>query len=199
MLLKPCAHPKLLRVVAIVSSVPGLDSAHLVRGSQRRIADHKEQLHRGVFQAIVAAAGCTYSSPSVDEGVDIIVAHKIKDFCDTRTINFQLKCTQRPITNSGYVVVELSIQRYNDMRYVGKNIPFLLVAQHVVEDQDKWVEFSGPDSVFGVKNYWLNLTGLEERTASSGKVEVRVPTSQVLDDNQLIQLFAQDRKGVLEK
>ena len=197
--LKPIAHPKLLRVAAIVSSVPGLDPAHLVRGSQRRITDHKEQLHRGVFKAIVAAAGCTYSSPSVDEGVDIAVHHQINSFIDSLTINFQLKCTEGPITPSGNVVVKMPEQRYNDMRHVGKNAPFLLVAQHVVDDQDRWVDFSGNDSVFGVKNYWLNLTGASQRNVSTGEVEVRVPTSQVLDDNQLIQLFAQARKGVLKK
>ena len=197
--LKPVAHPKLLWVAAIVSSVPGLDPAHLVRGSQRRIADHKEQLHRGVFQAIVSAAGCSHGTPSIDEGVDVVVTHTIKYFYDARSINFQLKCTQGPITSSGDVVVELSTQRYDEMRYEGKNTPYLLVAQHVVNDQDKWVDFSGADSVFRVKNYWLNLTGAQKRNVSSGKVKVRVPTSQVLDDNQLIQLFAEDRMGVLKK
>ncbi|MDK4265844.1 DUF4365 domain-containing protein [Corynebacterium accolens] len=186
-------------MAAIVSSVPGLDSAHLVRGSQRRIADHKEQLHRGVFKAMVAAAGCTYSVESVDQGNDIAVHHQINSFIDSLTINFQLKCTEGPITPSGKVVVKVSEKRYNDMRHEGKNAPFLLVAQHVVDDQDRWVDFSGDNSVFGVKNYWLNLTGAVPRNVSTGEVEVRVPTSQVLDDNQLIQLFAQARKGVLKK
>ena len=196
---KPIARPKLLRVASIVSSVPGLDPAHLVRGSQNRISDHKEQLHRSVFQAIVAAAGCTHGTLSVDEGVDIAVYHRINSTIDLKTINFQLKCTQGPKTSSGDVVVELSAKRYNEMRYVGKNAPFLLVAQHMVDDQDKWVGCSGVNSVFGVRNYWLNLTGAKARNASSGRVKVRVPTSQVLDDNQLIQLFAQERMGVLKK
>ena len=196
--LKPIARPKLLRVAAIALDT-GLAPENLVRGSISRATDHKEQLHRGVFKAVVAAAGCTYSGESIDQGVDIMVHHLTDNIWDRRTINFQLKCTEGSITPSGHVVVELSEKRFNDMRYVGKNVPFLLVAQHVVADQDKWVDFSGPDSVFAVKNYWLNLTGEAARNVTTGKVKVRVPINQVLDDNELIQLFAQDREGVLEK
>ena len=170
-----------------------------MRGSQSRVADHKEQLHRGVFQAVVAAAGCTFSVDSIDLGTDIKVSHQIKNFSDSLTINFQLKCTATPITPNGDVVVKLSKKRYDEMRYVGKNTPFLLVAQHIVKNQDHWVDFSGDTSVFRVKNFWINLTGAQERSTSSKHVDVRVPTSQVLDDNELIQLFAKERAGVLAK
>lgn len=83
------------------------------------------------------------------------------------------------------------------MRHKDKNQPFLLVAQHVATNEDDWVDFSGDKSLFAVKNYWLNLTGFGDSSVTSGKVRVKVPTHQVFDDNQLIQFFAQLRKGAL--
>ncbi len=174
-----------------------LDPTHLVRGSGKRNSDLKEALHLGIFKSVVAAAGCTYSTENIDQGVDIMVHQRIPDVPGKVSIDFQLKCTARNITPNGDIVVELPLNRYNEMRYVGKNQPFLLVAQHVAENADDWVDFSGENSVFAVKNYWLNLTGFGSSSVTSGKVKVKVPTHQVFDDNQLIQFFAQARKGAL--
>ena len=176
-----------------------LDPAHLVRGSGSRSSDLKEALHLGIFQSVVAAAGCTFSIENIDQGIDVMVHQRIPGVQEKATIDFQLKCTATDITSDGEVVVELPLQRYDEMRHKDKNQPFLLVAQHVAKNEDDWVDFSGDKSLFAVKNYWLNLTGFGDSSVTSGKVRVKVPTHQVFDDNQLIQFFAQLRKGALPK
>lgn len=174
-----------------------MDPAHFVRGSRKRKDEHKEQLHRGMVQAIASAAGCVVGKDEIDQGVDFVISHQIATRHDRRQIDVQLKCTERDITSTGFVVVRLPIERYDEMRLPGKPNPFLLVAQHVVKNEDDWLNFDGEFSEFRVKNYWMNLTGAPERNVKGDEVEVRVPTTQVLDDNALINLFAKVRNGSL--
>lgn len=184
--------------MSAIISEPDLDPAHLVRGYRSLRSNFKEEFHVGVFQAIAAAAGCIYSKGSIDAGIDASLRHQISDPCDCACIDFQLKCTEKPINASGELCVQLSVKRYNEMCTTGKTVPTILVAQQIVPKEDNWVDCSGQYSEFRVNNYWINLTGM----ASSGNkesVQVKVPTNQVFDDAALIKMFAQVRKGVLAK
>lgn len=171
----------------------------MVRGLPTRKTDIKEQFQIGLIHAIASAAGCTTKSDSIDAGDDLTVSHQITGLADKCSINFQLKCTETVVNKSGNLVVEMPVQRYDQMREVGKIEAHLLIAQQVAPVRDDWVCVSGLHSEFRAKNYWLNLTGLPAFTGDSEKVTVPVPTTQVFDDSALIQLFAKLRQGELEK
>lgn len=106
--------------MSVITPDPSLDPAHLVRGCRSRESNFKEEFHVGVFQAIAAAAGCIYSKPAIDIGIDASLIHQTSDALDRMCINFQLKCTEKPTTSSNGLPVQLSIERYNEMRATGK-------------------------------------------------------------------------------
>lgn len=171
----------------------------MVRGLPTRNTDIKEQFQVGLIHAIASAAGCTTKSDSIDAGDDITISHQITGLRDKCSINFQLKCTESVINKSGKLVVEMPLQRYDQMREVGKIEAHILIAQQVKPDRDEWVCVSGENSEFRAKNFWLNLTGYPAFTGKSDKVKVSVPTSQVFDDSALVRMFAQLRERELEK
>lgn len=176
---------------------------YMVRGGlvQNRKSDSKEQLQMSVIRAFASAAGCGVQESVIDEGIDVTLTHQIKEMKDMLRINFQLKCTEKEVNKSGNLIVRLSYQRYEEMRSQGKNEPVILIAQHVVPRVDDWISIGGDHTKIYVKNYWLNLTGMEERNVSSPKtkIDVHVPTTNIFDDSTIIRLFAQHRKGALEK
>lgn len=179
---------------------PGLEQ-YMVRGLQNRKSNSKEQLQMGVIRAFASAAGCNIQEPVIDEGIDVVLTHQIQGIQDRLAINFQLKCTEKEVKKDGKLTVRLSCQRYDEMRSCGKSEPTILVAQHVVPKIDDWISIGDNHTKIHVKNYWLNLTGMEERKASSAKakIDVSVPTKNIFDDATIILLFAQLRKGILER
>lgn len=181
---------------------PGLKQ-YMVRGGlvQGRISESKEQLQMSVIRAFASAAGCNILESSIDEGIDITLTHQITGIKDRLTINFQLKCTEKEVNKSGNLIVRLSCQRYEEMCSQGKHEPMILVAQHVVPRVDDWISIGGDHTKIYVKNYWLNLTGMKEHNVSSpkGKIDVHVPAENIFDDSTIIRLFAQYRKGALER
>lgn len=177
---------------------PGFEE-FTVRGRSKRTSSLKELFQTGVITTIASAAGCTAITEQIDTGIDLIVTQELTGMGDRRTINLQLKCTEVGSPGDKFVNVKVSKNRYNEYRFVGKHEPLILVAQLVSPKQEEWVDQSGRFTNFFARNYWQNLTGYDESSvADDGDVTVKVPTTNVFDDEALIRLFAEYRKGVLK-
>ncbi|WP_048379430.1 DUF4365 domain-containing protein [Corynebacterium renale] len=168
------------------------------RGRPTRYAELKEEFQAGVICAIAGAAGCVAKNERIDSGIDITVTHEIQGVRDRRTINLQLKCTEKGSVNDRFVKVKVSKQRYDEYRFVGKNEPLILVAQLVHPEMAEWVSHEEALTQLKARNYWINLTGaVPSNVANGGDVTVNIPTSNVFDDAALVELFALYRLGKL--
>lgn len=171
----------------------------MFRGLRNQKNKLKEELQTAVVQGIAAAAGCNIAQYRIDDGIDILVTHTTEEL-DEALIRFQLKCTANGSPDDGFVSVKVSKKRYDQYRERDKTLPVILVAQIIHSEQEEWIDHNGSYTMLGGRNYFLNLTGMKESgVQDGGDVTVRVPTSNVFDDDTLIQLFAQLRKGVLEQ
>lgn len=171
----------------------------MFRGLENQKEKLKEEFQTAVVQGIAAAAGCNVARYSIDDGIDIMIAHNTKEL-DEAHIRFQLKCTASSSPDKNFVSVKVSKKRYDEYRKPNKTIPLILVAQTICSEQEKWIAHDGSYTIFGGRNFYLNLTGMEEsQVQDGGQVTVRVPTSNVFDDDALIHLFAQLRKRVLKQ
>lgn len=171
----------------------------MFRGLENQEGKLKEEFQTAVVQGIAAAAGCNVAHYRIDDGIDILLAHNTEEL-DEAHIRFQLKCTASGSLDDGYVSVKVSKKRYDQYRRPDKIIPIILVAQIVYSEREEWITHDGSYTMLGGRNFYLNLTGMKEsQVQDGGNVTVRVPTSNVFDDDALIHLFAQLRKGVLKQ
>lgn len=111
------------------------------RGSPDRITNFMEEYQSASFGAIAAAAGCVPSKPPIDEGVDYVVTHRsLVHPKGVAVVWVQLKSTTRVLkADADHLTVQLSRQRYDQLREVDPTVDQILVLMSVPESRDNWI------------------------------------------------------------
>lgn len=168
--------------------------APLVRGSSTRTTDLMEAFQEGVMGAVIAAAGCTYGRYSVDDGIDLLVTHKVSG--QKVPLDIQLKATTAGwnATRTS-LTVALTRLRYDGMRSTSERVDSILVVLDLPPDQAHWARVHPPYSLLRHALYWRSLRGLPAHPGDSKTVSVSVSSSNVFDDQVLCQIMARLRAG----
>lgn len=169
----------------------------ILRGSPQRISDLKEAYQEGLIRSIAAASGIVVARPEIDEGIDLILTHRLPGthtIDDVARMEVQLKATAaaNSRTQTG-LVVKLKRDRYDLLRKVDPSVPRILIAMSVPPSQDDWVHASDKRARVRHAAYWVNLEGAP--TSSAAKVSVTAPFTQRLDDRALCDIMIRIGRG----
>ncbi|SIS12946.1 protein of unknown function [Microbacterium sp. RURRCA19A] len=166
----------------------------LVRGSSSRKTALMEAFQEGIMLAVIAAAGCTASRYTVDDGIDLQVTHKVNGV--KVPLDVQLKATSAGWNASGTAIsISLSRARYDEMRSTSPGMDSILVVLDMPSDQAQWSRVHPPYSLMRHALYWRSLRGMPEHPGNTKSVSVSVPRTSVFDDEILCQIMARLRAG----
>ena len=143
--------------------------------------DRQEALSRAYLDAVVAACGMTYSTPSKDYGIDLILNEIVQRhgrYSDSGLrVEVQLKSTTRPVPTRAGIGYDLTARAYDVMRFESPLRRVLLVLV-LPADEARWVRPTRAGLVLGGRMYWASLRGMPAvRNRSS--VRVVIPRRQV--------------------
>lgn len=171
-----------------------MSQVSLLRGSPTRASDHKEQYHQAWINAIAGVTGCiVWKADIVDEGIDAILEHRhslhVNNGSKSVHVNVQLKATEKRPTKSQLTVYPTA-QRFNEYIVPNPGIPIMVAALSLPKDPGDWVKMQAEGLLLNSRCYWVNLEGAPRSIkAPKAKVPVKVPTSQVLDDGELLRIM----------
>jgi hypothetical protein len=140
--------------------------------------DIKERLSIAYVTAVAARAGCWVSEPtkdkqSIDATVRPINGLKI-------SIEFQVKATSGECIDGEFVVHDISVKNYNDLRDEHCTAPHYLVVLVLDVDESRWLE-ANPDALLIRRcAYWLDLRG-KPATPNRETIRVLLPLRQRFD------------------
>src|SRR5690606_32263880 len=151
----------------------------LDRGSPERHNDFMEQLQVGYVTSVAAAAGCTLSTPTPDDGTDLILGYAAAGLRSVR-LEVQLKATSPANDHpAGFVTAKMRRNRYDLYREPDPMLPRIVVIMEQPHDFHGWVERDGDALRLRHLAHWVSLRGHPVRT--SEKVAIRAPREQVFD------------------
>lgn len=165
-----------------------------LRGSPSRASDHKEQYHHAWINAIAGVTGCiVWKADVVDDGIDAILEHKHKLHVNNGSksvhVNVQLKATEKRPTKN-HLTVYPTAKRFNEYIVPNPGIPIMVAALRLPKDPGDWVKMRPEGLLLNSLCYWVNLEGAPKSTKTGKtKVPVKVPTSQILDDGELLRIM----------
>lgn len=155
-----------------------------------------ETLQIAYLHAVVAAAGCSLSSPSPDNGVDWIVSHEGSHQVDPEpSIKVALKATQQipPNPTGPDFGFSLSRQHFDKLAVSPVTITRLLIVMIVPAQMEDWITSTSAVFVMRHRCYWVNLLG--HASNNKGTQTVRVPTANVFDDEALCEILCEVGRG----
>ncbi|WP_129787227.1 DUF4365 domain-containing protein [Promicromonospora panici] len=178
-----------------MTSVATSSGGDVVRGSASRATDFMEQFQIANVQAVAAAAGCTWSVPSIDEGIDMMLTHRSSShqYGEAR-LELQLKAThQLANLHDDHVTVRMSRDRYDLFRSADVTIHRIVVAQWQPENPADWLQARPAGNLLRGPLHWVSLAG---RPASdSEQVTISVPRANVFDDLALCEIMERIGQG----
>ena len=136
-----------------------------------------------------------------DYGVDGTF-HPIKQIgsslCDSGfPLDFQLKATTNWQINGTEIIYRMSADAYNkliDRDNNNRAIPQILILLCLPQNPSEWLEVNEDQLMLRKCCYWHRLRG--QLTTNSSKVTVRIPRTQVLHVQSLLELLDQVTQGV---
>jgi len=182
-----------------MSNAPIVDPARppILRGSPQRISDLKEAYQEGLIRAIAAASGVVVARPEIDEGIDLILTHRLPGthtIDDVARLEAQLKATASASarSESGFTV-GIRQDRYDYLRRIDPTVPRILIVMSVPTSQDDWVHVTDKRSRVRHAAYWVNLEGAPASIAA--EVSVTAPLTQRFDDQALCEIMVRVGQG----
>ncbi len=150
-----------------------------------------ERFSLSYVEAVASQAGYHIAQPRVDhDSVDGVL---IADFGRRPRIEFQAKATRKDIIRSATANFPLSIKNYNDLRVDVKN-PRILIVLLMPEEKSLWLKQTQEELCLRHCAYWMSLEGQPDRPNTSS-VTVQVPTANIFNSEQLIDLMEKAEKG----
>jgi hypothetical protein len=151
----------------------------------------KERFSLSYIEAIASQAGYQVTQPRVDrDSVDGVL---MADFGRRPRIEFQAKATSRDMIHGPTLHFPLSIKNYNDLRVDVKN-PRILIVLLMPEEKSLWLKQTQEELCLRHCAYWMSLEGQPDRPNTSS-VTVQVPTANIFNSEQLIDLMEKAEKG----
>lgn len=109
-------------------------------------------------------------------------------------INMQLKTTAVPNYDGDFLLFDLPVDDYDDLRATDVTEPRILVVVVVPRDLQAWIGHTGDDLVLRHRAYWASLYGMAPVENRSTR-RVRLPRWQRLDGPQLSRLLDRVEEG----
>ncbi|MBA4066525.1 MAG: hypothetical protein C0501_23035 [Isosphaera sp.] len=137
-----------------------------------------EQLSRAYAQAVAAVAGCTWSAPEPDYGVDLTVrrvGRRAGRYLPVgRAVDLQLKSTAAGVPGPDHVGYDLDMRVYDLLRRATRAAPALLILYVLPADPADWLDQTEERLLLRGCAYWLSLRG-EPASANTSTIRVWVP------------------------
>jgi Domain of unknown function (DUF4365) len=129
-------------------------------------------------QAIAACAGCRWSVPTPDYGIDLTLRRVRRTGAHWGEmgipLDLQLRSTRSEAPTGEFVPFDLDIRTYDTLRRASLNSPALLLVLVLPHEPDKWLAHSETRLELYHCAYWLSLRGFP-RTRNTRSVRVRIP------------------------
>lgn len=179
----------------MTSSVATPSGGDVVRGSASRATDLMEQFQVATVMAVAAAAGCTWSVPSIDEGIDMMLTHRSPShrFGEAR-LELQLKAThQLANLHEDRVTARMSKDRHDLFRAPDVIIHRIVVVHSQAENPANWLEARSDGVMLRGPLYWVSLAG--EPASDADQVTISAPRANIFDDRALCEIMGRIGQG----
>jgi len=137
-----------------------------------------EQLSRAYVQAVAACAGCRWSVPTPDYGIDLTlrrVARKGARWNEVGVpLDIQLRSTTAATPTATEIVYDLDVETYERLRRARRESPALLVLLVLPAEPTEWLSHTEQQLELRKCAYWFSLRGLPS-TRNVRSVRVRIP------------------------
>ena len=162
-------------------------------------AHQKESLSRAYVQIIAARCGLSWSSPSPDYGVDIIL-HNVEEMDGQFVqsgypLEIQVKSTSAAILEKSEVKYDMEIGAFKKLRnpsvVTAGRILVLLV---LPEDESEWTTVTDENLILRRCAYWLSLKG-RDAVDNQSKVRINIPRENVFSDRALRDIMSRRDSG----
>lgn len=152
----------------------------------------QEQFSLAYLRAIAAVAGCSFTVPDVDEGIDVIFeSSEIKGVLTAPKIQAQVKSYQEEQCENGILKYNLKVNNYNIL--VGPTtVPSILVVVSVPVDIKQWVHQDNNRLAMQRCAYWTSIRGLDE-SSNASSVCLDIDRQSIFSSrelNRLLQIMA---------
>lgn len=169
----------------------------VLRGSPQRGFNLMEQFQLGYINAIAAAAGCNIAgTPSIDEGVDLILSHRSDSHLQTGAVylELQLKSTsQFADQNTNHVSSNMRDDRYREFISKNPSMDRIVVVMSLPSDPAEWLEATHDQLALRHCCYWVNLRGADP--SSAARPTFRAPKANIFDDVALCGIMQRIGQG----
>jgi Domain of unknown function (DUF4365) len=129
-------------------------------------------------QAIAACAGCRWSVPTPDYGIDLTL-RRVRQFgAHWRELgvplDLQLRSTVTATFTASEVTYDLDVETYERLRRAPRESPAVLVLLVLPREPTEWLSHTEEQLELRKCAYWFSLRGLS-RTRNVRSVRVRIP------------------------
>jgi hypothetical protein len=155
-----------------------------------------EQFSRAYVQAVAASAGCSFSTPSVDNDSVDLTLYRRSPGTPVRSprLDLQLKATGADCIHDNDVAFPLSLKNYDDLRPTDVAVPRMLVVVAMPAEIQEWMEHDEERLALRRCGYWFSLRGLPH-TPNQTQVTVRIPRANRFDPTGLHNIFTRLEQG----
>ncbi len=153
--------------------------------------EQKQQLSLALIRAIAADAGYKVAVPESD--TDSVDGALMADFGLRPRIEFQAKSTTRDILRNNALHFPLPIKNYDELR-ADVLTPRILIVVLMPQDKHQWIKQTQDELCLRHCGYWLSLEDKPIRSNTSS-VTVPIPTTNVFNSDQLIDLMQKVERG----
>ncbi|ABK02370.1 conserved hypothetical protein [Arthrobacter sp. FB24] len=169
----------------------------VLRGSPERGFNLMEQFQVGYINAIAAAAGCNIAgTPSIDEGIDLLLSHRSDQHVQTGAayLELQLKSTtQFADLDTDYVSSNMRADRYREFISTNPSMDRIVVIMSLPSDPSEWLEATHDQLALRHCCYWVNLRGANSSTAE--RPTFRAQKTSIFDDVALCGIMQRIGQG----
>ncbi len=160
--------------------------------------DKKEELSLVYMSAISAVEGFALECIRRDrDSIDAVVRSNKKLSPESKILHIsmevQLKSTAVPNIVEDHLKFNLPMKNYNDLR-ASSIAERILVVLVLPEDEKDWVKMSIDELVIKKCAYWYSLKNQPDVT-NEENIMIRIPVSNILDNNKLRQILTSISKG----
>jgi len=147
------------------------------------ITQRQEQLSRAYVHAVASVAGCSISTPQVDDdSIDMQITSRIGGILyNSPQIDLQLKAPfKRNVFNLRSMSYPLSKKNYEDLRKKVL-VPRILVVVVLADSEDDWIHHTEEELVIRHCAYWVSLKNEVDLADIKPSATIRLHKNQILD------------------
>lgn len=144
--------------------------------------DIKERLSLGFVTLVAARAGCRVQTAEPDRDSVDITLRPVKG--EPVVIDAQLKSSSNLKRDGEYILFDLPVNNYNDLRETVVGVPRILIVLDLHQDTEMWLRCADDTVALNRMGYWLDLHDADPTTNTTRK-RVRLPLDQPFTPEEL--------------